>query len=1150
VTLAGVRGSLVGRDFVERALAARFAGRLGESERDSAARRFARWWHAASARLGPASGLRALFDTGAAPLAALLGFRTTAVRLAAPAALGLATLVSDEGARAALVVAGWEVDLGRVWEDAVREGLRREARWCLAFNGPHLRLVDGERTYARRFVEFDLAAAAEQPSLFAVMWGLLRAAAFAPDPATRGARALLDEIVEASDLHAAGVRRSLQSGVETALVQLLQVFAAASPPRRVPGGGAPRPDRLLDASLAVVYRLLFLLFAEARALVPVWHPIYREGYSVAALQARAEASSRPRGLWAALEAISRLAQAGCSAGDLQVTPFDGPLFDPAELPAPWGRRRRAGLADADAALGRVLLALTTRPAGPGGRERIAYADLGVEQLGAVYERVLDCEPAIAPAPPGPPRVTLVPSGRRKATGTFYTPRSVTDFLVRRTLAPLVREASPEAILALRVLDPAMGSGAFLVAACRYLAAAYERAVVAEGRYAADDVTEADRSAWRRLVAQRCLYGVDLNPTAVQLARLSLWLATLAADRPLTFLDHHLRAGDSLVGASLVDLARRPPGGRRAPRRDASRPLFETPEFAAAVGDTWTPRTHLALDPDDSVASVRCKARLVERLAGDQAPLARWRRLADLWCAAWFWPERAQAPGAAEFAALADVCLGRASPLAPRVAAARLETAQAVAARRRFFHWTLEFPEVFYDAAGRLLPAGGFDAVVGNPPWDMVRRDSSRPRQVRRGAGHEGARGHDGETPASRGQTDERDEARLLRFARDSGVYRLQGDGHANLYQLFLERALQLVRPGGRLGLVLPGGLLTDGGSAPLRAALFERADVEHLVTLDNAGGIFPIHRSYRFALVVATTGGPTRGARCRFGVRSMDVLDRWPDTTSPDALDAPAVVVTPALLRHLSGPTLGVPELRHPIDLAIAEKAASVAVPLGDARGWGARFGRELNASEDRPQFGPPGRGLPVVEGKHLEPFRVRVERARFSLAERAAARRLAWAASFGRPRLAYRDVASATNRLTLIAAIVPAGVVTTHTVSCLKTPLPLEAQQCLCALLNSYVANYLVRQRVGTHVTAATIAHVPVPRPPVGSPAFVELGHLAASLATEPDDARASARLQAIAARLYGLSRDELVHVLGTFPLVPPAARAAVVEAFETLWA
>src|SRR6185436_18129556 len=161
-----------------------------------------------------------------------------------------------------------------------------------------------------------------------------------------------------------------------------------------------------------------------------------------------------------------------------------------------------------------------------------------------------------------PAVTLVRGfGARKATGSFYTPQPIADYLVRRTLGPLVRDAAPDRILRLRVLDPAMGSGAFLVAACRYLADAYESALI------------------RR---ERCLYGVDVNPMAVQLARLSLWLATLAADRPLTFLDHHLQTGDSLLGTWMRLIARAPVLRRRTPRERHEPSLFEDGAVAEAL----------------------------------------------------------------------------------------------------------------------------------------------------------------------------------------------------------------------------------------------------------------------------------------------------------------------------------------------------------------------------------------------------------------------------------------------------------------------------------------------------------------------------------------------------------------------------------------
>ena len=287
----------------------------------------------------------------------------------------------------------------------------------------------------------------------------------------------------------------------------------------------------------------------------------------------AEGGTGARGLWEALEAITRLAGRGCRAGDLRVTPFNGRLFSPAAT-SPLAARRRRAADPRDAPLADVLVALTTRRAG---RRAASGSPTRISGWSSSAPSTSACSTTRRSRRRGragrrAPAVTLRPAGRRKATGSFYTPRALTDFLVRRTLHPLVDGATPDAILSLRVLDAAMGSGAFLVSACRYLAAAYEAALVRTGARGAGEVTDADRAGFRRTIAQRCLYGVDRNPMAVQLGRLSIWLATLAADRPLTFLDHNLRPGDSLAGASNR--------GHRAPAAALSR--RRRPGRAAAV----------------------------------------------------------------------------------------------------------------------------------------------------------------------------------------------------------------------------------------------------------------------------------------------------------------------------------------------------------------------------------------------------------------------------------------------------------------------------------------------------------------------------------------------------------------------------------------
>lgn len=1097
--IAGLSGSLLSHD----ALLARAT--IGPPAPTTSTRPRLLAWHAAWIRdLGPASGVRAVFDRVAAPLVSELGFQISPSPLGPGDALG-AVLHAGGAASAGLLVLGWGGEPGAAWREGVRLGIGHGVRWCFCINGRALRVVDARRTWSRRFAEFDLAATLESAASFDIFWRLLHAGAFAGAPVPA-----LDEAVAASDSHRASVRASLQRGVRDALVCLLDALVRTRRGRKAP------PQALFDDALTVVYRVLFLLFAEARGLVPAWHPTYHDSYTLESLRCQIERSPKSPGVWESLQAIARLAHRGCHAGSLDVTPFNGRLFSPLHAP----------LAD-NAVLddGRVraaLLALTTRPEG-GARRRISYADLGVEQLGGVYERVLELEPERHDGPP--PSVRLVSGGKRKAAGAFYTPRSLTEYLVRRTLAPLVRDAPADQVLALRVLDPSMGSGAFLVAACRYLAGAYEAALIRDGSAASSDLSDADRAAFRRAVAQRCLFGVDVNPMAVQLGRLSLWLATLSADRPLTFLDHHLRVGNSLSGASLHDVASRLPTGRLRRSRISALPLFGDADADAAVGAAAATRTAIAIDPGETIGQVREKERLLASLAEGAASLTRWKAAADLWCAAWL---RDTTSGSARgaggsFGALLDEILGRPRVLPAHVSAPLLDAARIAADRERFFHWTLEYPEVFYEDNGRPLGDPGFDAVLTNPPWEMLR--GIRP-------GHEGAG--------------------LAAFTRASGIYTLQGDGHTNLFQLFLERGLSLVRRGGRFGFVVPAGLATDHGCAALRRHLLDRTTVDTFMSLENHNGLFPIHRALKFLLLAGSADGSTASLPCRFGVRSADILDDLPDL-GPDPA---AVAISRALVNHLSGDQAAIPELRGPADVALVSKIAFSIPMLKDPAGWNVSFGRELNATEDRVHFFDrasrirPGAtrrdpsAYPVIEGKHLRPFGVDLKASNLCIAARTAAQLLDGRATFDHPRLAYRDVASSTNRLTLIAAVVPARVVTTHTLFCLKgAPAP-AVHYFLCAVFNSYVANYLVRLRVGLHVTTSIIECLPVPFLSQDAEAFRALAALSKS-ASQTSAAELESILQGRVARLYGLTAQDFALVLASLPLVAPAERDAAMAAF-----
>ncbi len=1083
--IAGLSGSMLSHD----ALEAHGLTTADGPNTDHLCTSLRKWQADVTRDGGPAWSARAVFDRIAVPFCTMLGFQV--LPQSADAAFVHAVLEANGSVAAVLVAAPWGRDHATSWRESVRRGIGAGVRWCFCFNGSSLRLFDARRTHSRRFTELNLGAVAGTPETLAVTWNLLRSSPVMS----------LDAAVDLSEKFRASVRESLQHGVHEALEHLTSAFVAASRRgRRAPAAHRLTPVAAYDEALVVIYRVLFLLFAEARGLVPLWHPTYRDAYTVEALRPLIEKVPQPLGLWEALQAMARLAHRGCRAGPLRVPPFNGRLFSPLHAP----------LADAllldERAVRNALLALTTRQSADG-RHRIAYADLGVEHLGGVYERVLDFDVA-QPAGAGP--CVLVKGGRRKSSGTFYTPRSLTEFVVRRTLAPLVARAGPEEILRLRVLDPAMGSGAFLVAACRYLGAAYETALIHEGAVAASDLTDTDRAGFRRVIAQRCLFGVDLNPMAVQLARLSLWLATLSGDRPLTFLDHHLRTGNSLVGASISDVTNMTSGGRQ---RATPLPLFDTGEFDRALGVTVTSQVALRDGLEDTIEQLRHKEKLFSEISSEAAPLARWKRIADLWCAGWF-DSRRQKIGRGVFNALLD------ASLPPALADPLLASGVEVARRERFFHWTLEFPELFFTSSGDPLADGGFDAILGNPPWEMLRDDPS---------------------VAAGNAVSSLQAAALTRFTRDSGVYRSQSGGHANLYQIFIERALSLVRTGGRVGLLVPSGLATDHGCAGLRRRLLDSTNVDSFVSVENRDALFPIHRGLKFLIITTTSGGSTPTLPCRFGLRAPSDFDKLPETGA----DPDAIAVRRELLEQLTGDQLAIPELRSSADVALAARLASLHKPAGDENGWGLAFGRELNATDDRGHFNSKREGLPVIEGKHVSAFHVAVESAARHITSASAARLIDAARSFGVRRLAYRDVASSTNKTTLIAAILPAGVITTHTLFCLRSAMEERSLQFLCGMLNSFVANYLARLRVTTHVTVSIVERLPLPRPDREDPRFRNLAALAMRLARHPEDRGTHASLQGLAARIYGLTTEEFRHVLGTFPLVDRPDREAAMEAF-----
>ncbi len=1050
--IPGVGGHLFPASFL--------ASRAGAPE----ARRHASWqrWWADCARVcGPATGARAVFDVVAMPLAARLGYRARDLTRR-PGGLA-ARLVTPRGQSVSLLVygwRGWSSGPPAPWREVCAVAREHEARWGLVLAPPHLSLVPARGHASRRALDFTFPDVLEGPGA-----GLLLTLA---DARGVDAGAATQWLTEAAAFHAR-VHAGLQAGVREALDALTGVL------RRGPDD-APRA---FDEALTLVYRILFLLYAESRALVPMHHPLYRASYSLASLCEQA-GEHRPTGLWEALAAMTSLARTGGSVEALRVFPFNGRLFSRRAAPTlERTTRRAAGPTPAsrarDDALARTLQALATRR-DSAGRLPVHYADLGVEQLGAVYEHVLDFTPD-----------TIGARGRhsalRKDTGTFYTPASIAQLTVRLTLEPLVDGASSDRLLELRIVDPAMGSGAFLVAALHFLAAAYERAVITEGRWAPLEIDEDRRAGFRRLIAQRCLFGVDINPTAVGVARLSLWLATMARDKPLEFLEHRLRVGNSLIGAT-PDALRR---SMRAVEHDT--PLLDAGDvdWTRALRQRAEPLATLSLEPDDSVDVVRRKERAWEALSRGGADVGRWKNAMDLWCAQWFWPG-ARRPSAPELrAALDGVLRGRSELSAAHLSDLR-EGARTAAAAHGFFHWPLEFADT---------PA--FDAVISNPPWEMVRRDV---HSARRGAGRDA----------------------LVSFIRQSALYPGCRSGHLNLYQPFVDRALQLARPAGRIGLVLPWGAASDDGAAPLRRQLL-RGAVDHIVAFDNARGLFPIHRGVRFMTLVAQAPPAGRSGsgsvRLTPAVSTSAAIERLDDEGAP----LPGTVqIDTNELPVLGGEALRIPDVRDEAALTLLRHLQQF--PSAGAReGWGLTFGRELNASDDRPLMqertyaGPGTRWLPVVEGKHIGPHVTRLDHTRMVVARPALERRLP-DGRFDRPRLAYRDVSAVGNTRALIAAIVPAGVITTHTLFCLRTVIPIEQQYYLCGLFNGRVLDVYVRMFMGSHVTASLIEMLPLP-PWTGSARQRALAGWAERCARGEAGAETAAAMDRLIDEEYGVNAD-----------------------------
>ena len=752
--------------------------------------------------------------------------------------------------------------------------------------------------------------------------------------------------------------------------QLISAFFHAAPDAT--------PDDIQEASLTLLYRLLFLMYAEDRRLLPTEHPAYS---TISLRGLRTEIRSRMESgpvvflntytYWPRLQELFTRIDSGEPAAALP--PYNGGLFN-RQTP-----RLLARVQLPDASVAAIVHSLGAAARDTDEKVLVNFRDLSVTQLGTLYEQLLEQRPVIRN---GQVSTQLQPYAR-KDSGSYYTPPELVNLIIEQTLTPLVRERAErfqqlahslasdtrdfaarrrelaasdpaEAVLQLKALDPAMGSGHFLVAALDYLTGEVDRLAGLGAEIAAwlpdddpyvspletrianirNDIQRqarengwqlnpeslTDRAIIRRMVLKRCIYGVDLNPLTVELAKMSLWLHSFTVGAPLSFLDHHLRCGNSLVGGWLQQTADdiRTAGG-----------LFAGSVISGLTAAASEIQTIEQLN-DTDLAEVKESAALFHGMEQTVQPLRnmlnfftglRWiaagngsrplslqqprqlrRQIGDDHAAAvqwWLLQDRHTQLRLLQYGPDAISDEQREAPDFDFAGLARFITlwraVQELAEARRIFHWELAFPGVFTNWTPR---RGGFDAVIGNPPWERIKLQEVEwfAPQSRRPAIASAA-------PASRRRAmiaqlqaqgdplhDEYTDAlnaadAMLQYGRISGDYPLLGGGDANLYRLFMERAAALTQSGGVTALLTPSGIYGDQSAAKFFSDLTANRRLLALYDFENrrgpdSGQFFPDVDS-RFKFCALVIGGSERTSN---EVPAGFLLHDPPDKVPPERL--------------------------------------------------------------------------------------------------------------------------------------------------------------------------------------------------------------------------------------------------------------------------
>ncbi len=683
--------------------------------------------------------------------------------------------------------------------------------WGILTNGRQWRLYHRQTSYRLdSFYEVDLAALltpSQDLKTFRYFYCLFRRDAFIPDAS---GTSFLDRVLMESQQYTVAVSDDLKNRVYDALRLLIDGFLKY--PHNRFGTANPPLDEIHTNSLILLYRVLFILYAESRDLLPLNNRDYALQYSLDYLAtdihekldasiAFVPGASR---YWTGLRQLFTLINDGWED---HIPQYNGGLFNPKQHP--FLERYEIG----DDALAQVIELLTRTEAG----ERIAYRDLDVRHLGDIYEGLLEYQPQIADqdlvivskkgsetvAPQSSPdqqvaysegdAYLLTDKGERKATGSYYTPDYIVRYIVENTLGPLCEDKTVDEILSLKILDPATGSGHFLVGVVDYLA---EELITHPDAPHITETTDAETELayWRRRVVESCVYGVDLNPMAVELAKLSLWLHTVAKGEPLSFLDHHIRCGNSLIGAKIENLSNLPE--LKKSRRKTSKSQTEIPmEFpftdrvATAIGH------YLLIEETESRTAEQIHAK-EHQLDIAQQMLRSHKGVANLWTSLYFGNNVSRAAYQQALSALRSKNTDALEDLLS------YHRAQEIAAEKRFLHWEIEFPEVFRDKYGREKDNPGFDAVVGNPPyanaWGMT-------------------------------NVDPQDRSAIQKLCYIPDLLK----GHWDLYAAFIIRSLELLCKRGGHAFIVPDALATEKYADRLREFLLKNTQLRTLLHFEG-----------------------------------------------------------------------------------------------------------------------------------------------------------------------------------------------------------------------------------------------------------------------------------------------------------------------------